>query len=35
MIRANTITIVTALGGTPLPLPDALSGWATQWGVAN
>lgn len=35
MLRANTNAIVSALGGTPLPLPVALSDWAAQWGVAN
>lgn len=33
MLRANTLTIVTALGGKPAPWPDALMGWAEQWAI--
>jgi manganese/zinc/iron transport system substrate-binding protein len=35
MIRHNTRTIVTALGGTPAPWPAALAPWATRWGLAG
>jgi manganese/zinc/iron transport system substrate-binding protein len=31
MIHSNTVAIVTALGGAPLPLPEALAGWAAAW----
>ncbi len=31
MLRANTATIVQALGGTPAPWPEALSAWAERW----
>ncbi|SDX45780.1 metal ABC transporter solute-binding protein, Zn/Mn family [Roseicitreum antarcticum] len=31
MIRANTVAITTALGGTPPPLPGALAGWAASF----
>jgi len=34
MIHSNTVTIVTALGGTPAPLPAALASWAARWDVA-
>lgn len=34
MIHANTRAIVTALGGTPAPLPEALRPWAARWGLA-
>lgn len=34
MIHSNTVTIVTALGGTPAPLPTALADWAARWGLA-
>lgn len=34
MIFANTRTITEALGGTVPPLPEALAGWAEQWGVS-
>jgi manganese/zinc/iron transport system substrate-binding protein len=34
MIRANTITITEALGGTVPAWPDALHGWAEGWGIA-
>lgn len=33
MLYENTVTIVEALGGTPAPLPDGLSGWAGTWGI--
>lgn len=33
MIHANTTAIVTALGGTLPPLPEALADWAAEWGV--
>ena len=35
MILANTRAIVTALGGTPAPLPGALEGWAARRGLAG
>ncbi|MFC7703474.1 metal ABC transporter solute-binding protein, Zn/Mn family [Plastorhodobacter daqingensis] len=35
MIRANTLAITTALGGTPAAWPDALAGWSAQWGLGN
>ncbi|CAN5813086.1 zinc ABC transporter substrate-binding protein [soil metagenome] len=35
MIRANTLTIAEALGGTAPPLPSALAGWADEWDVAD
>lgn len=35
MIRANTATIVTALGGTLPDWPDALQGWADHWGISH
>lgn len=35
MMRANTLTITPALGGTVPPWPEALSGWAQTWGVAD
>jgi manganese/zinc/iron transport system substrate-binding protein len=31
MIEQNTRTVTTALGGTPLPLPPELAGWAALW----
>jgi len=34
MIYENTYNITRALGGTPPPLPEALSGWAEQWDLA-
>ncbi|TVQ35866.1 MAG: manganese transporter [Geminicoccaceae bacterium] len=34
MIRANTVTITEALGGTVPDWPLALHGWADAWGVA-
>ena len=33
MLYENTKNITQALGGTVPPLPEALSGWAEQWGV--
>ncbi|MEO1089451.1 MAG: zinc ABC transporter substrate-binding protein [Pseudomonadota bacterium] len=33
MLHANTMKIVTALGGEPAPWPEALTGWAEQWSV--
>ena len=33
MIHANTEAIVTALGGTPAPLPADLVAWAERWNV--
>lgn len=35
MIRANTLTIAAALGGTPADWPDALGDWAGEWGLGN
>lgn len=35
MIHANTLAITQALGGTPPPLPDALTPWADQWSITN
>ncbi len=35
MMHANTVAIVTALGGTVPPLPDALAGWAETWDIAR
>lgn len=35
MIRANTLAIVSALGGNPPPLPEALAPWAEAWGVTD
>ncbi len=34
MIRANTITITEALGGTLPEWPEALQGWAQEWRIA-
>ena len=34
MIRANTLTITEALGGSAPPLPEALHGWADSHGIA-
>lgn len=34
MIRANTLVITEALGGTVPDWPDALAGWAREWGIA-
>lgn len=33
MLHANTLAIVGGLGGTPLPLPDELAGWAERFGL--
>ncbi len=33
MLFENTQNITRALGGTVPPLPEALSGWAEQWGL--
>jgi manganese/zinc/iron transport system substrate-binding protein len=33
MIWRNTSVIVTALGGTPAPLPPSMAPWAAQWGM--
>jgi len=33
MLHANTVSIVTALGGKVAPLPEALAEWAAKWGV--
>lgn len=35
MMRANTRTIVEALGGDPAPWPQTLAGWAREWEVDN
>lgn len=35
MIHSNTISIVTALGGTLPPLPAELQDWASQWSLPN
>jgi manganese/zinc/iron transport system substrate-binding protein len=35
MLRANTLAIVTALGGEPAPWPSALAAWAETWEVAT
>ncbi|WAJ29784.1 metal ABC transporter solute-binding protein, Zn/Mn family [Antarcticirhabdus aurantiaca] len=35
MIYENTRNIVTALGGTPPAMPDALRDWAETWDVAD
>ncbi|MCC5992354.1 MAG: zinc ABC transporter substrate-binding protein [Rhodobacteraceae bacterium] len=35
MMRANAITIVTALGGALPDWPDALQGWADHWGISH
>lgn len=34
MIRANTLTITQALGGTSPEWPEALAGWAREWGLS-
>ncbi len=34
MIRANTITLTEALGGRLPDWPEALHGWARDWGIA-
>jgi manganese/zinc/iron transport system substrate-binding protein len=33
MIHANTVAIVTALGGKPVVLPGELVAWASRWGL--
>lgn len=33
MLRSNTVTIVSALGGEPAPWPGALAAWAERWGI--
>lgn len=35
MIYENTVNIVTALGGTVPAVPEALTGWAEEWDVAE
>lgn len=35
MLHANTISVVTALGGRLPPLPAALDAWAGRWGVSG
>jgi len=35
MIRANTVTIAQALGGTVPDWPEALRGWAEAWGISG
>lgn len=35
MLHANTVRIVTALGGTLPPLPERLAGWADKWGIGS
>lgn len=35
MIRANTITITRALGGTLPDWPPALQGWADEWAIVD
>ena len=35
MIRANTITITQALGGTVPDWPEALQDWAHDWGISH
>jgi manganese/zinc/iron transport system substrate-binding protein len=35
MIRANTVTITEALGGTVPDWPEALQNWAVQWRIAH
>ncbi|WP_421858510.1 metal ABC transporter solute-binding protein, Zn/Mn family [Oricola sp.] len=34
MIYENTVSITTALGGTPLPLPAELKAWGENWELA-
>ena len=33
MLFENTVTITNALGGSPVPLPEALVPWAEGWGI--
>jgi len=35
MIRANTVTVTLALGGTLPDWPEALSDWAVAWGITD
>jgi len=35
MLYTNTVHIVEGLGGEILPLPDALSAWASQWDLTE
>jgi manganese/zinc/iron transport system substrate-binding protein len=35
MIRHNALAIISALGGTPAPWPEALGPWAARQGIAN
>lgn len=35
MLRANTLSIVKALGGEPAPWPAELTSWAEQWGLSG
>lgn len=35
MLRHNTLTIVTALGGEVAPWPEALAAWAERWEVSD
>ena len=35
MIRANTVTVTTALGGTVPDWPEALQDWAQEWDIAD
>lgn len=35
MIRANTITVTEALGGTVPDWPEALQDWAQEWNIAH
>jgi len=35
MLHANTVAIVTGLGGAPLPLPEALADWTARWRVGG
>ena len=35
MIHANTQAIVTALGGTPVALPDELVAWTSRWKISG
>lgn len=35
MIRANTVTVTEALGGTVPDWPEELHDWAQEWGIGN
>ncbi|MBY8977013.1 zinc ABC transporter substrate-binding protein [Rhodobacteraceae bacterium NNCM2] len=35
MLHANTVAVVTALGGTLPPLPEELAEWAKRWNVRS